>query len=370
MADVDLRSLHFAAPAEGEDGVSAPFEVLRVGRTVHPAFGETNITEADLDNAVAVFEGMKAKGAELPVDWEHSFAEGGESRAAGWIADLFRKGKSLMARVKWNARARQDIESGEYRYISAEFNEDWADESGRKHGFTLLAAGLTNRPFLRGMGPVQLSERIPAGEVCFVFPAISSNSDERSETRREMADGTKTTPEKKDKTAADEPKTVTLSEKDHAELKAKADKADELQEAAEKASASEEKAKSFAEQNKALSDRIEKLEGTLLDEQRDRDLDKARREGRIDLSEETTQKWSERYSKLGRETAKELLFEMPADTVPVTERGIAGKRSEPEKAPEGVNPESHELDQRIRAYMEKNEGVSYTEAAVMIGAEG
>ena len=371
-SQTDFRSLYFADGEVDDQGVSQPFEVLRVGKTNHPAFGETNITEADLDRAVANFEAMRSAGAEVPIDYDHSFAEGGSSVAAGWIKELVRKGKSLFARVKWTDKAREQISAEEYKYISAEFSEDWADERGDKHGFTLLAAGLTNRPFLKGMTPVALSERIPAEDVRFVHPAVtigtstntgtwtfpaavSDVSPGGSETQPRMPEPTKT-PEKTEP-KADEPKdkTVTLSEKDHKDL-------------LERAETGDEKAKTYSEQVKTLSEKVTSLESDLRAEQLDKDLGQARREGRIPADEDTTKKWTERYEKLGRETARELLFELPADTVPVKERGTGVAPDPAESVPEGTDPEAHDLDREIKAKA-KADDISYAEAAEKVFAE-
>ena len=63
--------------------------------------------------------------------------------------------QEMWARVKWTATAAQMIRDEEFRYISPEFDLDFTDEgTGNKIGGALLAIGLTNRPFLKGMAPV------------------------------------------------------------------------------------------------------------------------------------------------------------------------------------------------------------------------
>lgn len=133
---------------------SEPFAILEAG-TFHRRGEPVTITESDLDRAVVNFE---ARRADVPVDYDHSFQQGRGSQAAGWIEGLFRQGSKLLARVKWTARAREQIAAGEYRYVSAEFNTVGPDEFGGRHGFTVQAAGLTNRPFLRGLGGVCFGE--------------------------------------------------------------------------------------------------------------------------------------------------------------------------------------------------------------------
>jgi hypothetical protein len=99
----------------------------------------------------------------LPIDYFHE----NERIAAGWIAnlDLENNDTELWADVQWTPKASQMICDGELRYLSAEFHFDYQhNEGGKKFGPTLLGAGLTNRPFIKGMKPVKtLSEG--AGEM-------------------------------------------------------------------------------------------------------------------------------------------------------------------------------------------------------------
>lgn len=147
----------FDLPAEG---TSERFEVLRAGKFSHPDFGSVQVSGSDLDQAERNFTLMKARGAAVPIDYDHSFRRSGNSRAAGWMESLERSGDRLLAKVKWTKEAAESIRSGAYRFFSPEFQEDFKDERGEGQGFTLLAGGLTNRPFLKGMAPVALAERI------------------------------------------------------------------------------------------------------------------------------------------------------------------------------------------------------------------
>lgn len=378
-APVDLRSLYYAEGQVEADGLSAPFELLRVGETSHPSFGKTKITEAELDQAVANFHTLSEKGMEFPVDWDHSFAEGGDSRAAGWIKELVRKGKSLYARVKWAAKAAEQIRDEEYRFISAEFSENWKDEFEKGHGFTVLAAGLTNRPFLRGMTPVALSERIPLEDVRFVYPVVMAGPAAATNTVTWTSAGSGAAPVKTSQggeTLSEVAATKsTLTEEQVLEavkdLTFSDESKTELGEALgfKAAEEVEEKARTFAEAKaqlegkvKTLSERLDKTQSELDAERRDHDLARARREGRIDAAEETTTKWTERYAKFGRNEARSLLFDMPAETIPVSERGSSTAPDEPEAVPEGIDPEAHELDRKAQAYMAEHEGTAYADA--------
>ncbi len=105
---------------------------------------------------------MTARGAEVPIDYDHSFQRHGVSKAAGWLSSLRRQGNALVATAKWTGEAADAIRSGAYRFFSPEFANNFKDESGRSKGFTVLSGALTNRPFLKGMTPVALSEAAPS----------------------------------------------------------------------------------------------------------------------------------------------------------------------------------------------------------------
>ena len=85
---------------------------------------------------------------DLVVDYEHqtdlSAENGKPAPAGGWIKELFDKGNAgLWGKVSWTARAKEFIQSRQYRFLSPVFKHD-------KDGnvLALLRAGLTNAPNL------------------------------------------------------------------------------------------------------------------------------------------------------------------------------------------------------------------------------
>ena len=93
----------------------------------------------------------------LPIDYFHQ----NDQEAGGWIVnlELTDQGNTLMADVEWTPRATKTLSEGEIRYVSAEFSLDYqANEGGQKLGPTLLGAGLTNRPVIKGMKPLAAAE--------------------------------------------------------------------------------------------------------------------------------------------------------------------------------------------------------------------
>jgi phage I-like protein len=88
-------------------------------------------------------------GLDLVIDREHATeikgAEGEEAPAAGWIKEMEDRNGALWGRVEWTDRAKAQIESREYRYLSPVFSYTKTDRAIR----VLESAGLTNKPNLR-----------------------------------------------------------------------------------------------------------------------------------------------------------------------------------------------------------------------------
>lgn len=155
------REVKLSEPKEGEKPVAELVEVLRTGSFKHPDYGPFEITR---EHVLAFVENHNAKvrGIDIAVDFSHN----SEGVAAGWFKELQasendKGGYSLLARVDWTPTAEESLRRKEFRYLSGDFTLDYVSEENGKHfGPTLLGAGLTNRPFIKGMDPVvQLSER-------------------------------------------------------------------------------------------------------------------------------------------------------------------------------------------------------------------
>lgn len=360
----DRCVLGFAAPKIDDKGISEPFEALRAGNHIY-AGREIVISEADLDRAIENFERYWKPAGGVPVDYDHSFVESGDSTAAGWIVSMERRGTSLYEQVQWTPKAAQQIRDGEYKFYSAEFTSDWINEEGSSEGFTVLAGALTNRPFLRGMTPVALSqqvvEEVGKWTLSHADKLVPGDAPARDETRREVADKTDTT----------EGLTFTVEidgkEQEASTFKVEIDgKAQELtaeqvvalhtaKAEADKATAAAEAAKADKDETvTTLSQRVDKLSTELDTERFNASFSQAQREGALDAKPETRTKWERRLEKFGLEATKELLEDLPRDTVPVNERGLdgggalPGETTVPSDVPEDTDPAMYSLDQRAQ----------------------
>lgn len=136
-----------------EDGTSW-VTITRTGSFTDPRYGRFEITLAMLESMVRNFE-AKVLGVDVFIDVDHRPGDG----AAARILALKVEGQRLRAQVEWTDFGRKAIQERGFRYLSAEYHEQWRDnEGGKDHGPTLLGAGLTVRPVIKRLDPVTLAE--------------------------------------------------------------------------------------------------------------------------------------------------------------------------------------------------------------------
>jgi len=142
------------------ENIPNEIQILRTGKWDHPQYGEIDITEHDLDLFIKSFK-ERARRIDLAIDQAHNPDEG----AAGWFKDLFKKESDgdvgLYARVEWTDFGEELLEGKRFKYISPEFRFNYEDdETGRSYENVLYGAGLTNRPFIKEMEPIMMSEDV------------------------------------------------------------------------------------------------------------------------------------------------------------------------------------------------------------------
>ncbi len=133
---------------------SSWIHALPVGKYEHPVYGSLDFTP-DKIQAFAQSVTSKVRGIDPDIDYDHK-EQGG--KAAGWVKNAEVRNDGLYLQVDWTEPAAQAIKNGEYRYFSPEFDDEWTDAQGNKHENVLFGGALTNRPFLKDLLPVNLSE--------------------------------------------------------------------------------------------------------------------------------------------------------------------------------------------------------------------
>ena len=118
--------------------------LLPSGPQISGADGRT-WTLADPSALVQTFQ---TRHTPLVIDWEHASEhrapQGLEAPAAGWIDQLESRPDGVWGHVEWTARAVQQIQAREYRYLSPVFTYHKAS----RQILALTSAALTNQPNL------------------------------------------------------------------------------------------------------------------------------------------------------------------------------------------------------------------------------
>jgi len=139
------------------EGDNSQVKLFYPGEFKHGLYGKFSIDPAKMDHGINNFNnGVAARfdekgGKILPANYQHAGYDKDpeKSKASGWIKRLYRKGAELWAEVEWTEKAKEFIKNKEFRFLSPEYSEDWADENGKRHGFTVLGVALCNYPFLK-----------------------------------------------------------------------------------------------------------------------------------------------------------------------------------------------------------------------------
>lgn len=146
---------YYSQSIELADGAKQSWvTITRTGDFSDPRYGDFKITPTHLDQMVTNFN-KRALGQDVFLDVAHKPNDG----AAGKFVKLKVEGTRLRGFVEWTDFGTDAVKKRGFAYLSAEYHENWKDnEKQMAHGCVLLGAGLTTRPVIKNLEPVQLSE--------------------------------------------------------------------------------------------------------------------------------------------------------------------------------------------------------------------
>lgn len=146
--------------------------MFAAGKYEHPQYGELDFSRERLARIKQNFD-QRVRKIDIALDSNHD-----QNQATGWVERMeLREAQpggapaGLWGLIRWTPLGVQLLKDQVYRYFSPEFVDAWTDpQSGATFDDVLLGGGLTNRPFLKELTPVQLAEkdgvsRRPWGEV-------------------------------------------------------------------------------------------------------------------------------------------------------------------------------------------------------------
>lgn len=153
---VDLSSIKFE---ETDEAATSWVHALSVGTFKHPLWGAMQFTN-DRIQRFASNVNNNVRGIDLAIDYSHNAAD----EAAGWVRKADARDNGLWLFVEWTKNAAQRIRDKEFRYFSAEFVDEWKSATETTFKDVIVGGGLTNRPFLKDLLPVNLSELYEKGK--------------------------------------------------------------------------------------------------------------------------------------------------------------------------------------------------------------
>jgi len=155
----DISGLSLADDSEG-----SWVHALPVGNYDHPIKGKLSFT---LERISRFAENInnRIRGIDPDIDYDHKLDPSKGNSAAGWVKKAEARHNGLWLFVEWTSKAKQAVRDREYRYFSSEFVPSWKDEkTGKEYQDVLLGGGLTNRPFVKDLVPINLSEMVGPNE--------------------------------------------------------------------------------------------------------------------------------------------------------------------------------------------------------------
>jgi hypothetical protein len=148
---IDLQGMVFA------DSDGTWLQALPLGTYDHPEYGDIRITP-DRVQRFAMNVQQRVRGQDLDIDYDH---KADTKIAAGWVSDAQARPDGLWVKVIWTPAAMQKLQDKEYRYFSPEFVDEWQHpKTGALYKDVLFGGALTNRPFLKDILPINLSEMV------------------------------------------------------------------------------------------------------------------------------------------------------------------------------------------------------------------
>lgn len=141
--------------ALGDEEARFIYNLLPVGEFYDKRYGRVSITAAKIQQMADNFG--KCPAYEVPVKLGHEQG----AKSPGKVIAATAKPEGLEVTLLVDADTAQAINAKQYRYMSAEFDEDYHDKkTGEKVGAVLLGAALVNQPAHPYVAPLVLADNV------------------------------------------------------------------------------------------------------------------------------------------------------------------------------------------------------------------
>ena len=121
-------------------------------------YGERDIDAKFANDLVNNFK-ANTYGQDLPIDFEHGEDGAKGLQAAAWIRDMRIGNDAVYYLLEFTDDAISEIRAGKWRYFSPSFFPAWRNkETDQVNENVPIGGAITNRPFFKGMAPLNFSE--------------------------------------------------------------------------------------------------------------------------------------------------------------------------------------------------------------------
>lgn len=124
----------------------------------HPIYGSTTV-DNDVARQMTMNFHNKVRGQEIHSDYEHGQDSAKGNKASGKFVEVEPRDDGLWGLIQFTDEARKEIDAGEWNYWSTAHYETWTHpQTNASYRYVLDGGGLTNKPWIKGMVPLNFSE--------------------------------------------------------------------------------------------------------------------------------------------------------------------------------------------------------------------
>jgi hypothetical protein len=135
-------------------------QIFPFGHWPHPVYGDTTVNHKTASDYVKNFK-ENVRRIEINTDYEHGLDKAKGSKASGWYRDMELRDDGVYAQIEFTPTALSEIKEGEWKYFSPMFYDDYLDEeTGETFENVVVGGGLTNKPIMKDMIPINFAEAV------------------------------------------------------------------------------------------------------------------------------------------------------------------------------------------------------------------
>jgi hypothetical protein len=137
-------------------------QIFPFGHWSHPVYGD-DAAVVSYDTAARYVKNFNdnVRRQDIAIDYEHGEDKAKGNKASGWYRAMELRDDGVYAQIEFTEPAKQEIKNGEWRYFSPLFVDLYEDaETNEVFEDVIIGGGLTNRPWMKDMVPINFSEAV------------------------------------------------------------------------------------------------------------------------------------------------------------------------------------------------------------------